>query len=82
MCTVAWEKRPNGVQPDETVIASSEVKKYHPLMLCEFYEKICKVKKKPELGKDESVKSPKSGRGGPKSEAQALREAEALLNKV
>lgn len=68
MCTVAWEKRPNGVQPDETVIANTEVKKYHPLLLCEFYEKICKVKKKPDP-KEAEVKSPKGGaKGGPKCE--------------
>lgn len=80
MCTVAWEKRPNGVQPDETVIPSADVKKFHPLLLCEFYEKICKVKRKPD-GKEAGAVSPKSGKG-PKSEAQALKEAEALLNKV
>ena len=44
-CTIAWAKRPNGVQPEETVCSNTEIKKWNPLLLCEFYEKICKVKK-------------------------------------
>ena len=46
MCTVTWDKRPNGIQPDDTTYSNADVKKYNPLILCEFYEKICKVKKR------------------------------------
>lgn len=45
-CTVSWEKRPNGVQPEEASFSNIEIKKYNPLLLCEFYEHICKVKKR------------------------------------
>ena len=34
--------------PEETIYSNSELKKYNPLLLCEFYERICKVKKKGE----------------------------------
>jgi hypothetical protein len=44
-CTISWEKRPNGIKPEDSVISNSDVKKWNPLLLCEFYEKICKVKK-------------------------------------
>ncbi|CDW74805.1 UNKNOWN [Stylonychia lemnae] len=46
--TVQWQKRPNGVQPEETIYTNSEIKKQNPLLLCEFYEKVCKVKKRTE----------------------------------
>jgi hypothetical protein len=47
-CTIGWETRPNGVIPEESAYTNSDVKKWNPLLLCEFYEKICKVKKRPE----------------------------------
>lgn len=48
MCNIVWEKRPNGVQPEESTHSNADVKKFNPLILCDFYEKICKVKKKPD----------------------------------
>jgi len=46
MLTIQWEKRPNGVTPEESVFSNTDLKKFNPLILCEFYEKICKVKSK------------------------------------
>jgi hypothetical protein len=36
--------------PDETIYTNTELKKYNPLLLCEYYEKVLKVKKKDNLG--------------------------------
>ena len=41
--TVKWLKRPNGVQPANTVFTNSELKRHNPLLLCEFYERMLKV---------------------------------------
>ena len=38
--------RPNGVQPEETIYTNAEIKRHNPLLLCEYYEKICKVVKR------------------------------------
>jgi hypothetical protein len=48
--TVQWHPRPHdldnklpGFTPQETVYTNSELKKYNPLLLCEYYEKLLKV---------------------------------------
>jgi hypothetical protein len=46
MCTVSWHPRPNGVIPEESQFSNADIKKYNPLILCEWYERICKIKRK------------------------------------
>jgi hypothetical protein len=46
LCTVQWQRRPDGTVPEETIFTNTEVKRFNPMILCEFYERICKVVKK------------------------------------
>jgi len=48
--TVQWQQRPAnpelGIQattPAETIFSNTELKRYCPLLLCEYYEKLLKV---------------------------------------
>ena len=43
MLTVSWAQRPDGTTPESTVFTNSELKRYSPLLLCEFYERMLKV---------------------------------------
>ncbi|TNV81129.1 hypothetical protein FGO68_gene2564 [Halteria grandinella] len=45
LCTVVWQVRPDGTQPMESIFMNTEVKRFNPLILCEFYERICKIVK-------------------------------------
>jgi hypothetical protein len=52
--TVSWHNRPTGdTKPEDTIYTNTEIKKLCPLLLCEFYEKILKVRKVHEESNNE-----------------------------
>ncbi len=42
---VTWKAREDGVVPMNSVFTNTELKQWDPLMLCEYYESVLKVKK-------------------------------------
>lgn len=38
MCEVEWKERLDGIRPKPTIYSNEVLKKYYPVILCDFYE--------------------------------------------